>query len=251
MPPDFGPDPAPSVRTGEGFEPNESRYTEAMGEAICSRIAAGRSLNAVCRDPAFPSKTTVLKWAERHPAFAVMLADARAQAERRAEDAQSRRLRKQLARLAERGREPPAAPAAYSDEVAEAICRRIAHGEALADICRTPGFPSHVTVAAWARRNSAFGYMLRVAREQQAELKLDLAWKIARDATPSTVGLARLRIQTLRWQAARLAPRAFAERAPMPQRHPMEMIRENGEASTYAGRHPELLEKSRRDGDWD
>jgi len=254
MTPDFGPQPeapSPDVRTGVGFVGNESRYTEAMGAEVALRIASGESLNAVCRDPAMPSKPTVLKWAVLQPAFAAALAAARARAAGRGAGDPSRRLKKQLARLAERGRAAPDRPAIPSDAAAEAICRRIAHGEALADICRDADMPSHVTVHAWARRSPAFAYMLELAREQQAQVKLDLAWKIARDATPATVQLARLRIATLRWQAGRLAPRVLADKAPVPPRHVMEAIRQDGPDSYWAKKLPELAAKSQAAGDWD
>jgi len=256
MTPDFGPDfhaptAQPDVRTGEGFAPNESRFTGEIGAEICLRLASGDSLNAVCRDPAMPSKTAILKWAGRHPEFAEALACARAQGTARAADDRSRKLRKHLARLAERGRLAPDRPGAYADATAEAICRRLAHGEALVDICRDPDMPSHVTVAAWARRSPGFAYMLEVAREQQAQLKLDLAWRIARDATPATVSLARLRIQTLRWQAARLSPRTFADKAPVPPPHVMDAIRQDGPDSYWGQKNPELAAKSQAAGDWD
>jgi hypothetical protein len=251
MSPDFGPPPQPDVRSGEGFVPNETRYTEALAQRLCDRLAAGWSLRAACRDAAMPSRHTVAKWAEQRPDFAAALDAARCTAREEARRAVSARLKKRLARLAERGRAPPGPPSAYCDEVAETICRRIAHGEALVDICRDPDLPSHVTVNAWMRREPAFAYMVGLAREQQAGVKLDLAWKIARDATPATVALARLQIQTLRWQAARLAPRAFAERAPVPGPHPMEAIREEGPDGFYARRNPELAAKSQGEGDWD
>lgn len=239
------------VRTGQGFAPGESRYTEAMGARICARLAAGASLNAACAAPDLPSKATVAKWAAARPEFAAALAEARDRALRSERRAASARLRKRLARLAERGRAEPGPPSAYSDAIAEAICRRIAHGEALVDICRDPRLPSHVTVNAWARRDPAFAYMLEVAREQQAQLKLDLAWKIARDATPASLGVARLQIQTLRWQAARLAPRVFGEGVRAPGPHPMEQIREDGPDSYWGHRQPALAAKSQGEGDWD
>lgn len=256
MTPDFGPQPdplapQPDVRTGAGFEVNESRYTEEIATEICLRLASGESLNAVCRDPETPNKSTVLKWAARHPAFAEAMVKARARAAGRVDNGPTRKLRRQLARLAERGRAPPDRPGGYSDAAAETICRRIAHGEALADICRDPDLPSHVTVGAWARRNPAFAYMLELAREQQALIKLDLAWNIARDATPATLPLARLRIATLRWQAARLDPRAFADKAPIPAPHVMDAIRKEGPGSFWATRNPALAAKSQAAGDWD
>jgi hypothetical protein len=252
--PDFAPstpDPQPDLRTGAGFAPNESRYTEVMAQTICARLAAGATLSAVCADPAMPSKPTLAKWAAQRPDFAAALNEARAVARREAERAASARLRRRLARLAARGRAEPGPPSAYSDVVAETICRRIAHGETLVDICRDPGLPSHVTVNAWMRRNPAFAYMVGLAREQQAGLKLDLAWKIARDATPATLGVARLQIQTLRWQAARLAPRTLGEGAPLPPRHVIEAIRQEGPDSHYARRNPDLVAKSQGEGDWD
>ena len=243
--------PIADIRTGEGFAPGESRYTEAMGARICARLATGASLNAVCAAPDLPSKATVAKWAAARPEFAAALADARDQGLRSERHGVSVRLRKRLTRLAERGRAEPGPPSAYSDAVGEAICRRIAHGEALVDICRDPRLPSHVTVNAWARRDPAFAYMLEVAREQQAQLKLDLAWKIARDATPTSLGVARLQIQTLRWQAARLAPRVFGEGVRPPGAHPMEQIREDGPNSYWGRRQPALAAKSQGAGDWD
>jgi hypothetical protein len=222
-----------------------------MAQAVCARLAAGETLTAVCADPAMPSKPTLAKWAVQRPAFAAALAEARTAARGRAERAVSSRLRKRLARLAARGRADPGPPSAYSDGVAETICRRIAHGEALSDICRDPELPSHVTVNAWMRREPAFAYMIGLAREQQAQLKLDLAWMIARDATPATLGVARLQIQTLRWQAARLAPRTLGEGAPLPARHLIERIREDGPDSHHAQRNPDLVAKSQGEGDWD
>jgi len=256
MSPDFGPRPElPSddaaFRTGEGFAWGESRYSEALGRAICARLEAGESLVAVCRDPAMPSAHTVHKWAGLHPEFGAAKAAAQAKAWRRGRKSAAGKLRKRLARLAERGRAPPGPADAYSDEVAEAICRRLAHGEALVEICRDPAMPSHVTVYAWMRRRPTFAYMVDVAREQQAALKLDLAWTIARDATPDTVAVARLQIQTLRWQAARLAPRAYADKAPIPAAPVMDSIRREGPGGYHAGRNPELAAKSLGEGDWD
>src|SRR5580765_1658628 len=92
MTPDFGPelDPLrPDVRTGVGFDGNESRYTEEMGAEICRRLASGASLNAVCRDPAMPSKPAILKWAVHRPLFAAAMAEARARTPGRGEAAAS------------------------------------------------------------------------------------------------------------------------------------------------------------------
>lgn len=39
-----------------------SVYTEAIGIEICERIAAGESLNRICKDPKMPDRVTVIRW---------------------------------------------------------------------------------------------------------------------------------------------------------------------------------------------
>lgn len=63
--------PAP-VRGGK-----VSTYTEAIGEAICARLAEGESLTAITRDPGMPSYGTVFGWLKRHPEFEEMYVVAR------------------------------------------------------------------------------------------------------------------------------------------------------------------------------
>ena len=63
--------PAP-VRGGK-----VSTYTEAIGEAICARLAEGESLTAITRDPAMPRYGTVFGWLKRHPEFEEMYVVAR------------------------------------------------------------------------------------------------------------------------------------------------------------------------------
>ena len=256
MTPDFGPEPEPLATPGGDAlstvpAGNESRYTDAIGEAICDRLRAGESLAAICRDPEMPAPATVHKWAALRPAFAQAKADAQMAALRGRRDAAGRKLRKTLSRLAGDGRGPARAPVPYSDAVAEVICRRIAHGEALIDICRDADMPSHVTVHAWIRRYRVFDYMIRLAREHHAHVNAELVVKIAAAATPGAIAVARLQIQALRWQAARLAPHAYADKAPIPGSHVIDGIREEGGKGYYSGRYPSLVAKALGEGDWD
>jgi hypothetical protein len=48
-----------------------------------------------------------------------------------------------------------------------------------------------------------------LARETQASRLFDLAWRIALEATEDTTKTARLKIQTLKWRCAKLAPRRY------------------------------------------
>jgi hypothetical protein len=39
-----------------------TKYTKALGEKICERIASGESLNSICRDDGYPHKVTIMRW---------------------------------------------------------------------------------------------------------------------------------------------------------------------------------------------
>ena len=57
----------------EGLARNAGRtstYDYEFGLAICTRIALGESLEAVCRDPDLPAVATVYNWLRRWPEFA-------------------------------------------------------------------------------------------------------------------------------------------------------------------------------------
>jgi hypothetical protein len=41
-----------------------SLYSDDLAEEICDRLADGESLRAICKEPAMPSMTTVLSWAD-------------------------------------------------------------------------------------------------------------------------------------------------------------------------------------------
>lgn len=40
-----------------------TKYTEAVAEEICRRLADGESLNAICKDEKMPAESTVRSWA--------------------------------------------------------------------------------------------------------------------------------------------------------------------------------------------
>lgn len=54
-----------------------STYRDAIGEAICWRLAHGESLTSIGRDPSMPSYATMLRWAQRHEDFQAMYVEAR------------------------------------------------------------------------------------------------------------------------------------------------------------------------------
>lgn len=52
-------------------------YSRKLGEAICERLAEGRSLSSIVGDPDMPSYRSVMNWAQRIPEFGDMYAQAR------------------------------------------------------------------------------------------------------------------------------------------------------------------------------
>lgn len=56
-----------------------TKYTKALGDKICARLAGGESLRAICRDDGIPSLSTVLLWVVdgKHEQFSVQYRVAR------------------------------------------------------------------------------------------------------------------------------------------------------------------------------
>ena len=110
----------------------------------------------------------------------------------------------------------------YSPELGAEICRGLAEGRSLVDICAAPALPVTASVYRWLAAHPDFAELYAQARETQAHGLFDLAWEIARTATPGTVSLVRLQFDVIRWRTARLAPKAYGERLG-PEAQPVEV----------------------------
>lgn len=162
----------------------------ALVQAVCERLEAGESLSSICRDPLMPQRYQLDRWRAAEPLFAEMVEDARAQAE--------------AAGLWTRKANHP-----WSEELAGEILARIAAGRSLVEVCAEADMPHHTTVTRWLQERPAFLARYLEARQAQADALFDLAWKIARDATEEDVRVARLKIDTIKWRAAKLAPKRY------------------------------------------
>jgi len=84
--------------------------------------------------------------------------------------------------VAKRGRgRPPVKEKPFSQEIAQAICDRLADGESLIAICETEGYPGYSTVRKWQDRDPDFRSAYARARELQAERFVDEIPLIADD----------------------------------------------------------------------
>lgn len=102
-------------------------------------------------------------------------------------------------------------PSIYSDELAETICERLAQGESLVQICADDAMPGLRTVMRWSAENERFGTEYARARDAQAEVMDDLILTTAMDDDIDPP-LARMRVDALKWRAAKLAPKRYGDK---------------------------------------
>lgn len=116
----------------------QTTFTPERAVELLTRLARGRSLHSVVRDPDMPSVQTVHVWARKDAVFADHLRAARALG-------------------------PPCAPrggrlpSRYTEALARGICDALKAGFTLTDICASDAVPVTVKgVLGWARRRPDF-----------------------------------------------------------------------------------------------
>lgn len=75
-------------------------------------------------------------------------------------------------------------PSKYSDELAAAICERLAAGEPLAKICRDDAMPAYSTVNKWIAENKAFSELSARAKRDGTHFLADESLEIADEPLP-------------------------------------------------------------------
>lgn len=96
--------------------------------------------------------------------------------------------------------------------VLEAIQERIVAGEAIARICEDPTMPAQTMFWQIMRQDERFRSAIARAWEDSQHCEVDAMKMIADEATPETVGVAKLRIWARMWIAARRAPKHYGTR---------------------------------------
>lgn len=111
---------------------------------------------------------------------------------------------------------PMGRPSSYSLELGDEIVRRIALGELLDQIAKEPGMPSRRTIYSWRLKHPEFADLFRIAQECRAEQMLDevvrLADEIMETDSAVKVNAARLKADSLKWAASKLAPKRFGDK---------------------------------------
>lgn len=105
---------------------------------------------------------------------------------------------------------PVGHPPCYTPEIAAEICRRLAGGEYLVEICSDDGMPSDTTINSWVAENhEGFFTAYMRARRANALARLDRNDRIAADATPENVRVAELQIKNNQWVMERVYQQIF------------------------------------------
>ncbi len=119
-------------------------------------------------------------------------------------------------------------PSLYTEALAAEICRRLAEGETLRSVCRDEAMPDKATILRWLadKKKADFREQYIYAREMQADALFDEALEIA-DHTSGDWALdkdgkkifdhehvqrSRLRVDTRKWAAGKLAPKRYGEK---------------------------------------
>jgi hypothetical protein len=120
---------------------------------------------------------------------------------------------------------PIGRPVEYTEDIAEEVCWRLAHGESLVSICRDEHLPHCATIYRWLIRFPVFCEMYARAREDQADTNADEILAIADEMPPeytdekgrtsldqTYIAWQKNRIDARKWTAAKLKPRKYGDR---------------------------------------
>lgn len=118
-------------------------------------------------------------------------------------------------------RKPLGRPSSYTTAIGEAICARIAEGEALTAICHLPGMPTYQTMCHWRRTIPGFLEAVKAAREDQGETmaqriigitEVEPAYDELGKVDAGMVAHRRMQMDGYKWLAARLRPKEYGDK---------------------------------------
>lgn len=112
-------------------------------------------------------------------------------------------------------------PTAYTPELANEICARIADGRSVVSICKDADMPCRATLYEWLDLHEDFADKYARAREDQADTLADEMLDVARSKSDDQVAAAdkRLLIDTLKWRAGKLKQRVYGEKVTQDVKH--------------------------------
>ena len=111
-------------------------------------------------------------------------------------------------------------PTIYSQEIADEICDRLAHGETLRSIiASSPHLPSRTTIYRWNADNQDFRNQYTKARAEQADYYAELIVDESYSSHDAAIG--RLRVDALKWAASKMAPKKYGDKIELETAQPL------------------------------
>jgi hypothetical protein len=99
-----------------------------------------------------------------------------------------------------------------TDDLVNKIVDGIMDGMSVRQICAAEDMPDNRTVQRWIASNAEFAAKCARARELQADNIFEDMQEVADYGNPDDVQRARLRVSTMQWRAAKLAPKKYGEK---------------------------------------
>lgn len=105
-------------------------------------------------------------------------------------------------------------PSAFTEDLGDRICERIADGDSLRTICDSDEMPDRTTVLRWLAddQHRSFAAKYARAREAQGDLMDEKVLAIADKCTPETAQADRVKIAAYQWRASKLKPKVYGDR---------------------------------------
>lgn len=129
-------------------------------------------------------------------------------------------------------------PSEFSQDIADAICGRLAEGESLRAICDDEAMPDKSTVFRWLGRDAEFRDQYARAREAQADALFDDILSIADDGrndwmerknkddqnlgwveNGEALRRSALRVDARKWMAGKLKPKKYGDKLELENNH--------------------------------
>lgn len=107
---------------------------------------------------------------------------------------------------------PAGRPTDYCQEVADAICEGLESGLSLRKVCEPADMPDKTTVLRWVAKHPEFRTQYAQAREVGVEVRFDELEELAATATPESVSVVKLQIDTRKWALSKQMPKKYGDR---------------------------------------
>jgi hypothetical protein len=121
---------------------------------------------------------------------------------------------------------PAGRPSDYSEELGDAICAKLIDDTSLRQVALLPEFPDRSTILRWLDKHPEFAAKYARAREVQGDVLDDEMQREADEASVDDWQVRKLRIETMKWRASKLAPKRYGDKLALagPDGGPLQVV---------------------------